>query len=137
FVVEGDEYDTAYFDKGPKFLHYHPRSLLMTSLELDHVDIYDSLEQIAARFREVAALVPATGHLVYCADDPRLTEAVSSSGTKARVESYGERGHWRADDVMEDERGLRFRVVHEGHVRGDVQVPLSGRHGTLNALGAY
>lgn len=137
FVVEGDEYDTAYFDKGPKFLHYYPRSLLLTSLELDHVDIYDSLEQIAGRFREVAALVPESGHLVYCADDPRLTEAVAASGAKARVECYGERGHWRADDVEEDERGLSFTVVQEGHRRGLVRVPLSGRHGVLNALGAY
>lgn len=137
FVVEGDEYDTAYFDKGPKFLHYHPRSLLLTSLELDHVDIYESLEQIAQRFREVAALVPSDGHLVYCADDPRLTAAVAASGVKARVESYGERGHWRADHVEEDARGVSFLVVHEGHPQGQVRVPLSGPHGVLNALGAY
>ncbi|MFZ9889083.1 MAG: UDP-N-acetylmuramate--L-alanine ligase, partial [Myxococcota bacterium] len=137
FVVEGDEYDTAYFDKGPKFLHYRPRSLLLTSLEYDHADIYQSVEQIEARFAEVVALVPHDGHLVFCAEEPRLAAAAGHAQGGVRVDSYGEAGDWRAHDVEETAAGLAFHIAYRGVFKGALKVPLSGRHGVLNALGAY
>jgi UDP-N-acetylmuramate: L-alanyl-gamma-D-glutamyl-meso-diaminopimelate ligase len=89
FVVEGDEYDSAFFDKGSKFLHYRPRSCIITSVELDHVDIFTSLEQVRETFRKLVALVPPAeegGLLVVCADQP---DAVAvSAGARAQVERY-------------------------------------------------
>jgi UDP-N-acetylmuramate: L-alanyl-gamma-D-glutamyl-meso-diaminopimelate ligase len=149
FVVEGDEYDTAYFDKGPKFLHYRPKSLLCTSLEYDHADIYPSVDAIVARFAELMSLVPADGHIVLCAEEPHLMKARAMAPVKARVETYGRRGTYDARDVVEDERGLRFVVTSAGSEsgpilsgfgggdEGEVFLPLSGRHNVLNALGAY
>src|SRR5262245_30716542 len=70
FVIEGDEYDTAFFDKGPKFLHYRPQSVVLTSVELDHVDIFASFEAVREVFRKLVTAIPATGLLVVCADEP-------------------------------------------------------------------
>jgi UDP-N-acetylmuramate: L-alanyl-gamma-D-glutamyl-meso-diaminopimelate ligase len=137
FVVEGDEYDTAYFDKGPKFLHYKPRSLLATSLEFDHADIYDSVDQIRGRFEQLFGIVPEDGHLVVLAGAPHLDEALATAAPKARTERYGPGGDWTAEGVREDERGVHFAVHHRGESKGEVFVPLSGDHGVLNALGAY
>ncbi len=147
FVVEGDEYDTAYFDKGPKFLHYRPRTLLCTSLEYDHADIYPSVDAIIARFAELLSLVPADGHIVLCAEERNLMKARAQASVKARVTTYGAGGSYDAHDVVEDERGLRFVVSFGAHTtgvvsamggdEGEVFVPLSGRHNLLNALGAY
>jgi UDP-N-acetylmuramate: L-alanyl-gamma-D-glutamyl-meso-diaminopimelate ligase len=137
FVVEGDEYDTAYFDKGPKFLHYRPRSLLCTSLEYDHADIYPSVDAIVARFAELMALVPADGHIVLCAEEPQLMKARAQAPIKARVTTYGAGGAYDARDVSEDERGLHATVLLGDHEEGRIFLPLSGRHNLLNALGAY
>ncbi len=148
FVVEGDEYDTAYFDKGPKFLHYAPRSLLCTSLEYDHADIYPNLEAIAARFRELLQLVPRAeegGHIVLCAEESALHAVRNEARVQARVTTYAATGEGRppghadvwATDVVDDEGGLRFSVRVQGQDRGTFTLPLSGRHNLLNALGAY
>lgn len=138
FVVEGDEYDTAYFDKGPKFLHYRPRSLLATSLEYDHADIYQDVSEIQARFTQLFELVPEEGHLVCYAGDPALSEALERAGKRARVETYGDEGaDWTLANLDEDAAGLRFEALHQGQSEGALKVPLSGRHGALNALGAY
>ena len=125
FVVEGDEYDTAYFDKGPKFLHYRARSLLATSLEFDHADIYDDVQQIEARFRQVFALVPPEGHIVVHHNSPALLRAVEDARPSARVETYGaaprtdkarDKGlaDWTYNGLLEDEDGLSFVVEHKG-----------------------
>ncbi len=147
FVVEGDEYDTAYFDKGPKFLHYAPRSLLCTSLEYDHADIYPNVGAIIARFSELMSLVPSAaegGHIVLWADEPNLKKARAEAPVTARLTSYAERAETNgdsanvvADNVVENEDGLAFDVVVDGVSRGRVTSPLSGRHNLLNLLGGY
>jgi UDP-N-acetylmuramate: L-alanyl-gamma-D-glutamyl-meso-diaminopimelate ligase len=140
FVIEGDEYDTAYFDKGPKFLHYHPRSLLCTSLEYDHADIYPNVEAIEARFAELMSLVPDDdrgGHIVLCSEERRLLRARDAARVRARVTTYGADGQVRADEATEDARGWRCQVVVDDQVRGRLELPMSGRHSLLNALGAY
>jgi UDP-N-acetylmuramate: L-alanyl-gamma-D-glutamyl-meso-diaminopimelate ligase len=147
FVVEGDEYDTAYFDKGPKFLHYAPKSLLCTSLEYDHADIYPNVGAIIARFAELMSLVPSAddgGHIVLWADEPNLKKARSEAAVTARITSYAERAdadgnaaNVTAKDLVENESGLAFTVVVDGVDRGHFTLPLSGRHSLLNALGAY
>jgi UDP-N-acetylmuramate: L-alanyl-gamma-D-glutamyl-meso-diaminopimelate ligase len=137
FVVEGDEYDTAYFDKGPKFLHYRPRSLLLTSLEYDHADIYADVEQIKARFEDLLRLVPEDGHIVAFAQAPHLREVLARAAPSAALETYGPGGEVCALDVSEDARGVSFVVQRRGATEGPLFVPLSGEHGVDNALGAY
>ncbi len=144
FVVEGDEYDTAYFDKGPKFLHYAPKSLLCTSLEYDHADIYPSVDAIVGRFTELLALVPRAadgGHIVLCAEELHLQRARAAAAVKAPVTTYGSTADSGADvyadDIVEDGAGLSFSIVARGVVRGTFTLPLSGRHNLQNALGAY
>src|SRR5207237_1062895 len=78
FVVEGDEYDTAFFDKGSKFLHYRPKTAILTGVELDHVDIFPSLEAIKEAFRKFVALMPADGLLVVAADSPAALDVTRS-----------------------------------------------------------
>src|SRR5262249_55107108 len=86
FVVEGDEYDTAFFDKGSKFLHYHAKTAILTSVELDHVDIFSSMEEVKNAFRKLVALLPDDGLLIVCADQP---EAVAvAQGARGKVETY-------------------------------------------------
>jgi UDP-N-acetylmuramate: L-alanyl-gamma-D-glutamyl-meso-diaminopimelate ligase len=139
FVVEGDEYDTAFFDKGPKFLHYRPRSLLVTSLEYDHADIYASVEQIEDRFAELLLLVPADGHIVVRGGLPHVERAVAkaSAAMKARIVRYGEGGDVVAHALEIGRAGQSFDVVIEGTSRGSVTIPLHGPHNVENALGAY
>jgi UDP-N-acetylmuramate: L-alanyl-gamma-D-glutamyl-meso-diaminopimelate ligase len=140
FVIEGDEYDTAYFDKGPKFLHYQPKSLLCTSLEYDHADIYQNVEAIEARFAELMSLVPDDdhgGHIVLCSEERRLLRARDAARVRARITTYGADGQVRADEAQEDGRGWHCQVLVHDEARGRLQLPMSGRHNLLNALGAY
>jgi UDP-N-acetylmuramate: L-alanyl-gamma-D-glutamyl-meso-diaminopimelate ligase len=144
FVVEGDEYDTAYFDKGPKFLHYRPRSLLCTSLEFDHADIYPNVAAIEARFAELMTLVPDVkegGHIVLCAEEPHLKKARNGANVNARITTYAsssaEGANVFCQRQVENESGLQFEVVVDDVVVGACKLPLSGRHNLLNALGAY
>ncbi len=136
-VVEGDEYDTAYFDKGPKFLHYRPKSLMVTSLEFDHADIYDSVDEIRARFVEVLRLVPADGHIVAFADAPEVLRALEEARPQARVETYGRQGDIGATDIVDDAAGLHFTVTSSGTAGPRFDLPLNGPHNLHNALGAY
>jgi len=136
FVVEGDEYDTAFFDKTPKFLHYRPRSALITSLEFDHADIYRDLDQIKDEFKRFIKLVPEDGLLVACVDDPRVRELVQR--VRAPLETYGfsPEARWRVEDLKFSERGTEFSV-YQGEKRfGHFFTSLMGRHNVSNLLGA-
>ena len=136
FVIEGDEYDTAYFDKTPKFLHYAPRSVLLTSCEYDHADIYSSLEDVVDAFRSLVALVPADGRIIAALDEPNVRAAVEPA--RAQVEGYGftEAALWQVTDVAFDERGTSFTLWRERERLRRFQVPLHGRHNVENVLGA-
>src|SRR5918992_1476865 len=101
FVVEGDEYDTAFFDKGPKFLHYRPRSALLTSIEFDHADIYRDLDHVQEAFRRFAHTLPADGLLAVCASYPNAV-ALAEKASTARVVTYV--GTGRADYSARDVR---------------------------------
>ena len=131
FVVEGDEYDTAYFDKGPKFLHYRPAVAVITNIEFDHADIFANVDVIETEFRRLAALVPKDGRLVVnggCARSLRAAEAC-----RGRVETFGTAAStWQARDLQ----GSRFTLVRDGEAIGTVDSPLYGRHNVENALAA-
>ena len=117
FVVEGDEYDTAFFDKTPKFLHYSPRTLLLTSCEFDHADIYDDLEQITEQFEKLVDLVPPDGTVIAATDSPVVRAIVERAA--ATVEGYGfsESALWKVSDVTFDAQGTQMNVWNGGERR--------------------
>jgi len=137
FVVEGDEYDTAFFDKTPKFWHYHPRTLLLTSVEFDHADIYRDLDHIKDVFRTLVREMPADGTIVAALDDADVCDVLD--GARCKVIGYGvddgEHG-FRALDLEAGPQGTRFRIVRDEHDVATAVVPMYGRHNVANALGA-
>ena len=136
FVVEGDEYDTAYFDKSPKFLHYGAQSLLLTSCEYDHADIYGSLEDVQRAFRSLTVSIPPEGRIVAATDSEAIRAVVA--GARAPVEGYGfrEDATWRVSDVAFDGEGTGFTVWRGDARLTRVKVPLYGRHNVENVLGS-
>jgi UDP-N-acetylmuramate: L-alanyl-gamma-D-glutamyl-meso-diaminopimelate ligase len=136
FVVEGDEYDAAFFDKRPKFIHYRPRIVVLTAVEFDHADIYRDMEAYRAAFIALLSLLPADGLLVACADDPEVNALASSA--PCRVVSYGlgPGAAWSAAEIQDGEDETRFSLVRQGSRVGTVTLPLAGRHNVANTLGA-
>lgn len=135
FVIEGDEYDTAYFDKGPKFLHYAPHAAIVTSVEFDHADIYTDVEHVKRSFRKLAELIPAGQPLVGCVDYPHLLDAVRGVG-QGRFVGYGEsdQADWQLGPVSVDEKGTCFTPRYRGKAQGELRVGLVGAMNALNAL---
>jgi UDP-N-acetylmuramate: L-alanyl-gamma-D-glutamyl-meso-diaminopimelate ligase len=136
FIIEGDEYDSAFFDKAPKFLHYHPDELIITSLEYDHADIYPDLASIELQFRRVVNLVPRRGRIVAWGESPEVRTAVSKAF--CRVETYGLSPDcdWYAGDILWHDAATEFRVVYRGGEVTRVRMPVAGRHNVLDALAA-
>lgn len=134
FVAEGDEYDTAFFDKGPKFLHYRPQICILTSVEFDHADIYADFKAVQAAFRRLVAILPPDGCLVACLDDPAVAELAATS--PCRVIGYGEAvgSDFRLVDLAVTPQGTSFRVLKKGAVFGKFMSRMPGRHNALNSL---
>ncbi|HDG98172.1 MAG TPA: UDP-N-acetylmuramate--L-alanine ligase [Desulfobacterales bacterium] len=141
FVIEGDEYDTAFFDKGPKFFHYHPDTLILTSIEYDHADIYNSLEQIVANFQKLVGLVPPKGYIIANADDQIVSNVIRSA--KCTVITYGAcaDADWRLEQV-ETRKGLSLAKIRSPQgTQLSISISLYGKHNLANltatvALGA-
>lgn len=136
FVVEGDEYDTAYFDKGPKFLHYRPNFVQFTGAEFDHADIYRDMEHYESSFRRLFALLPEEGFLAACSSYANTTSLLSSASCAVETYSAREEADVRAEDIQMDESGSRFAVLRHGESLGDFFIPFHGLHNVENALGA-
>ena len=135
FILEGDEYDTAFFDKGPKFLHYRPDAVLLTSIEFDHADIYKDLAAVQIAFERLVNLIPRRGVLIAAAQSATINQCISKAF--CAVETYGfEEGDWQASDLHTSERATSFQVRRRGEVLGSVTLPQFGRHNVANALGA-
>jgi UDP-N-acetylmuramate: L-alanyl-gamma-D-glutamyl-meso-diaminopimelate ligase len=136
FIVEGDEYDTAFFDKGPKFLHYHPDELILTSLEYDHADIYPDLAAIALQFRRLVNLVPRRGRILIWGGSRELKEVAVKAFS--RVETFGlaPECDWQASDIVWDENATKFRVTFRGNEVARIRIPVAGTHNVLDALAA-
>ncbi len=136
FILEGDEYDSAFFDKGPKFLHYRPDDLIITSLEFDHADIYANLAAIELQFRRLVNLVPRRGRIV-CWGESATVRGVAGKAF-CTVETFGFGGDcdWIAGDIEFVEGATHFRVAFKGEERARVRLPMAGRHNVLNALAA-
>ncbi len=136
FVVEGDEYDTAYFDKGPKFLHYRPRTAIFTSCELDHADIYRDEAHYESAFERFVDLLPADGFLAACASYESVLRIARRS--RAAVETYAvdrPGADWEAKGLSLGAEGARFTLVRKGTALAEVRLPVGGAHNVENALG--
>ncbi|HKF29266.1 MAG TPA: Mur ligase family protein [Candidatus Binataceae bacterium] len=135
FVIEGDEYDTAFFDKGPKFLHYRAAGTIVTAVEFDHADIYRDLDHVKASFRALANQADQDRTLAVCADFPHALDAVK--GSRAHSITFGlNRGQFRATDIRVGADGAHFDVVSEGKtVARAMHLPIGGRMNVANALG--
>jgi len=138
FVIEGDEYNAAYFDRGAKFLHYRPEALLLTSVEYDHADLYPSPQALRAAYARLIALVPARGWIVACGDGAELRELAAAA--RAPVVFYGEA---EANPVrllgvpVADGAGIRFRLRDESGETHELTMPLWGVHNAVNALAVW
>jgi UDP-N-acetylmuramate: L-alanyl-gamma-D-glutamyl-meso-diaminopimelate ligase len=138
FVVEGDEYDTAYWDKGSKFLHYRPRTAILTSVEFDHADIFRDLPHYEATFEKFVRLIPQDGQLLVCAAYPNAVK-LSREGCKGRVVTYiakeGADADYTPRGLSFGPAGARFEVVERGQSLGTAELPMGGTHNVENALG--
>jgi UDP-N-acetylmuramate: L-alanyl-gamma-D-glutamyl-meso-diaminopimelate ligase len=134
FIIEGDEYDSAYFDKQPKFLHYHPEQLILTSLEFDHADIYSDLDAIELQFRRLVNLLPRRGKIIAWGETENLVACTKKAFCP--VETYGlsPQMDWCAGDIEWRDGMTHFRVVHRSKEAARIRMPLAGRHNVMNAV---
>ncbi|URL58063.1 UDP-N-acetylmuramate:L-alanyl-gamma-D-glutamyl-meso-diaminopimelate ligase [Luteibacter flocculans] len=134
FVIEADEYDSAFFDKRSKFVHYRPRIAILNNLEYDHADIFPDVAAIQRQFHHLVRTVPGNGRLIVNAEDAYLAE-VLAMGAWTPVETFGiDAGDWRAELLAAD--GSHFRVHRRGELLGEVRWSSLGRHNVMNALAA-
>jgi UDP-N-acetylmuramate: L-alanyl-gamma-D-glutamyl-meso-diaminopimelate ligase len=134
FVIEGDEYDSAFFDKTAKFLKYLPDIAVVNNIEFDHADIYPDVAAVELAFKRLAVLVPRNGLLLLGSDSPRA--AALGAHAASPVETFGLDGDptWKATDVAVGATGTRFKVHKHGTLVGTFEVPLLGAHNVRNAL---
>jgi len=137
FVLEGDEYNAAFFDRGPKFLHYEPRHLWVGNIEFDHADLYADLDAVMDAFRQVVRIVPPNGRVIVHADDPRVADVSRESQAPVlRVSLEDPHADFSAADVSFDADGTEFTLLERGAPAARLRSPLAGRHNLSNALGA-
>jgi UDP-N-acetylmuramate: L-alanyl-gamma-D-glutamyl-meso-diaminopimelate ligase len=134
FVIEADEYDTAFFDKRSKFVHYHPRTLIINNLEFDHADIFENLAAIQKQFHHLVRTVPSEGLIIYPEQDKAITETLDL-GLWSSTQTFGlENGQLTINSQTQD--GSQFDVVENGQVVGQVNWSLLGQHNVSNAIAA-
>ncbi|MBP6715741.1 MAG: UDP-N-acetylmuramate:L-alanyl-gamma-D-glutamyl-meso-diaminopimelate ligase [Acidobacteria bacterium] len=136
FVIEGDEYDSAFFDKTAKFLKYLPDIAVIGNLEYDHADIYPDMESLRIAFRRFVNLVPRTGRLIIGADSPEAMRLAVAA--RCTVETFGlaETADWRASEIRPAPTGTTFEASYKGAPLGHLTVPLFGEHNVRNTLAA-
>ncbi len=138
FIIEGDEYDTAYFDKGPKFMHYLPELAIVNNIEFDHADIYADIAAVKLAFRRLMNLVPGNGRLIAGWDSPHVRDVVASMGQKlfTQLDTFGssDDAKWQVRDVEYSRESSRFKVFCAGKDWGEFHTPLLGHFNLLNCL---
>jgi UDP-N-acetylmuramate: L-alanyl-gamma-D-glutamyl-meso-diaminopimelate ligase len=132
FVIEADEYDTAFFDKRSKFVHYRPRTAILNNLEFDHADIFDDLAAIEKQFHHLVRTIPEQGLVVSNANNKNL-KRVLAKGCWSSIESFGSDDDWQVNNVNADGH---FNVTFAGKLQGRVEWDLIGDHNRMNALGS-
>lgn len=134
FVAEGDEYDTAFFDKESKFLHYCPQVAVITSIEFDHADIFSNLQVIKEAFRKFVRLIPEDGLLIANFDDENVVEVAADAC--CTIESYGlhDAHDWSFTDVRTERGSSNFTLLNQGKPWGEIDVSMTGNHNCLNTV---
>ncbi len=133
FVIEADEYDTAFFDKRSKFVHYHPQTLLINNIEFDHADIFADIGQIKTQFHHLVRTVPGEGLIIYPTDDQNIVDTLDM-GCWSQLETMGATGLWQTNLLNAD--GSSFEVIFDGKVLGKINWSFLGEHNVNNAIGA-
>jgi UDP-N-acetylmuramate: L-alanyl-gamma-D-glutamyl-meso-diaminopimelate ligase len=136
FILEGDEYDTAFFDKGPKFLHYFPDAAILTSVEFDHGDIYRDLEAVKTAFKRLVNLVPRRGRIVAWDGSENVTECVAKAFCAVERYGFAESSYWRVVDVSYEPERTSWTVLREGKEWARFSFALAGEYNVLNATAA-
>jgi UDP-N-acetylmuramate: L-alanyl-gamma-D-glutamyl-meso-diaminopimelate ligase len=136
FIVEGDEYDTAFFDKGPKFLHYFPDAAILTSVEFDHADIYKDLDEVKTAFKRLVNLIPQRGLLVAWDGHANVDECVSQAFCRVERYGFGQKSTWRVCDIEYKPEVTRWRVEQNGQSWAEFEFALAGEYNVLNATAA-
>ena len=136
FILEGDEYDTAFFDKGPKFLHYFPDVSILTHVEFDHADIYADLPAVKTAFKRMVNLIPRRGRLIAFDASENVTECAAKA--MCRVERYGfdKDSYWQAIEMRQVGSSTSWRLLRGGELFADLTLPMAGEHNALNATAA-
>lgn len=137
FVIEGDEYDTAFFDKVPKFIHYRPKHVILTSVEFDHADIYRDLDHVKQAFKTLLGLIPTDGTLIYNGEDKNILDILPACKAKRKL-SYGVNAgdfHMSEREVIEGRN--QFTVIHKGERIADMALKVFGEHNSMNALSVF
>ena len=137
FAVEGDEYDTAFFDKGPKFLHYRPSAVLLTAVEFDHADIYRDLAHVKSAFRQLIELLPESAPLVVAGGFPHAVGVAEEAGAAAVTFGIGGANDWRIGTLTDTGEMSRVSVLYRGRDEGQITLRGPGTINALNALGVY
>jgi UDP-N-acetylmuramate: L-alanyl-gamma-D-glutamyl-meso-diaminopimelate ligase len=143
FILEGDEYDTAFFDKGPKFLHYFPDAVILTSVEFDHADIYKDLDAVETAFKRLVNLIPRRGRIVAfdgvaggAADSASLERCLSKAFCPVERYGTGPRANWHVTNLKFEPGRTTWTLLHDGRPWMDLEFPLAGEYNVWNATAA-
>ncbi len=143
FILEGDEYDTAFFDKGPKFLHYFPDAIILTSVEFDHADIYKDLDAVETAFKRLVNLIPRRGRIMAfdgvagdATESPSLERCVAKAFCPVERYGAGPRANWQVANLRLDPGRTSWTVLHNGESWGDLEFSLAGEYNVWNATAA-
>jgi len=136
FIIEGDEYDTAFFDKGPKFMHYFPDSMILTHVEFDHADIYRDLDAVKTAFKRLVNLVPRHGRVVGFDGSENVTECVAKAFCSVERYGFAAESYWRITSLSQKEGHTAWRVLRNSSEWGEFTLPMAGEHNALNATAA-
>ena len=136
FILEGDEYDTAFFDKGPKFLHYFPDAAILTHVEFDHADIYPDLDAVKTSFKRLINLLPRRGRLVAFDGSELVTECCAKAFCPVERYGFAEASFWQMRNLSQQGSRTRWQLLREGVSFAELELPMAGEHNALNATAA-
>jgi UDP-N-acetylmuramate: L-alanyl-gamma-D-glutamyl-meso-diaminopimelate ligase len=136
FLIEGDEYDTAFFDKGPKFMHYFPDALILTHVEFDHADIYRDLDAVKTAFQRLVNLVPGRGRVVAFDGSENVTECVAKAFCPVERYGFAPDSYWRLSGMVQSEGHSSWQVQRDRAKWAEFTLPMAGEHNALNATAA-
>ncbi|MGL4208314.1 MAG: UDP-N-acetylmuramate--L-alanine ligase, partial [Candidatus Adiutrix sp.] len=136
FIIEGDEYDSAFFNKEPKFIHYAPHTVILTSIEFDHGDIYKNLDEIVAAYGKLIKLIPENGRLIACGDSPLVREVAKKAPVTPEFYGFGENNDWHIVSSQENSLSCQFELIGPNSFYARLPLNRPGLYNILNATAA-